>query len=79
MNFFILIDHITSKIKKSSCFGNSIEFKNDELKKTNSNTNSSFENLKKEIYEMIQNKDKDKNKENENNKDNKDNNILDKV
>ena len=74
MNFFILIDHITSKIKKSSCFGNSIEFKNDELKKNNSNTNSSFENLKKEICEMIiQNKDKN-NEIIQNNKD-----ILDKV
>jgi hypothetical protein len=50
---------LKSKIKKSSCFGNSIEFKNDELKKNNSNTNSSFENLKKEICEIIiQNKDK---------------------
>lgn len=67
------MDHFLSKIKKSRCFGNELEMIDNNNKKNN--TNNSFENFKKEIYEMIQNKDKN----NEIIQKNKDNNILDKV
>ncbi len=73
LNFMQVMDHFLSKIKKSRCFGNELEMIDNNNKKNN--TNSSFDNFKKEIYEMIQ----INNKNIENKDKNKDDNILDKV